>query len=557
MRADPTATFFQSPGWCMEWYRCYDAVFKPLVVAVTSGELLLGVVPLAVERSTRRLTFASDEMSDYRDVVAVPAYRGLVVAELLRVCRQGNFPPPLHLGPMQPESDTLDIALRLSGSLTGPRMIVRSHPSWRWRFTDSAAVKGLTGKKSVRQPLSHYRRQGPVALERIETSEAWEAIKQEFFDQHSLRQMYTNRPVSFSDARKKAFYSALLRKHSSSIHVTALRVGGRMLAMHYGYTWKDVLYWGAPAFDITEAKHSPGQVLLALVFQSAAANGMRGVDLTLGIEEYKKRFSNEHVELPTLEIYARARGYYSRRLRDEAVSIAKSAVVKWRGPQAWERVKDIFGFSGRGRHGLWEVGASAARRAKDALATETKRLIFVAMPDDLREVVPRLMAGERYEWRSDRITDLLKWDHDDRRTARRIAMTVKRVPESLRSGHMLHTLLLNDHLVGWGWSYLPREPVALRDTKTSFEVEPNSVWLYDFHLLPPSREHPLHQAALLARIVKERLGKGAARAYIVCAHTDALLRGAIEQAGFRLVRIDKLTRVLGRERGVIRPYLSS
>jgi len=553
MRADPSATFFQSPGWCMEWYRCYDPVFQPLVLVVTCGERLVGLVPLAVERSTRRLTFASDEMSDYRDVVAMPGHRTAVVTELLRLCRARRFSTALQLGPMQPESETLDTARRLSGLLACPRMIVRSHSSWRWWFTDSAAVKSLTSKKSVRQPLSHYRRQGPVALERTETSEAWEDIRQEFFDQHSLRQMYTDRAVSFNNPRKRAFYDALFRNHPSSLHVTALRVGDRMLAMHFGYTWKGVLYWGAPSFDITEERHSPGQVLLALVFQSAEASGLRGVDLTLGVEEYKKRFSNEHVELPTLEIYARTRRYYARRLRDEAVSLAKAALVKWRGPQALEQVRHLFGFAGREGHGLRALGA---RRAKDAIVTRSKRLIFVAMPDDVIDVTSRVVAGDSYECRSDRVTDLLKWAHDDRRTATRIARAVKRVPESWRSGHMLHTLLLNDQLVGWGWSYLPREPVALLDTKTSFAVELNSVWLYDFSITRKSRHRQPHYAALLARIVRERVAKGAERAYIVCAEKDPLGRGAIEEAGFRLVRIDKLTRVLRRERRTSRQYPS-
>jgi len=117
-------------------------------------------------------------------------------------------------------------------------------------------------------------------------------------------------------------------------------------------------------------------------------------------------------------------------------------------------------------------------------------------------------------------------------------------------------LLLNDQLVGWGWSYLPREPVALLDTKTSFAVELNSVWLYDFSLTRKSRHRQPHHAALLARIVRERVAKGAERAYIVCAEKDPLGRGAIEEAGFRLVRIDKLTRVLGRERRTSRQYPS-
>jgi hypothetical protein len=262
------------------------------------------------------------------------------------------------------------------------------------------------------------------------------------------------------------------------------------------------------------------------------------------------------VELPTLEIYASARRYYARRLRDEAVSIAKASLVKWRGAQALERLRHLFGSIPRQGPGLRVLGATAARRAKGAIVTRSKQLIFVALPEDVVDLTARVAAGDSYECRSDRVVDLLKWEHDDRRTATRIARTVKRLPELWRNGHMLHTVLVNDQLVGWGWSYLPRGRVTLLDTKSSFEVEPNSVWLYDFSIVPRRHHRRPHYAALLARIVRERVAKGAERAYIVCTGKDRPGRATIEQAGFTLVRIDQLRRVLGRERATSRQYPS-
>src|SRR5712691_11771470 len=72
LEADPTATLFQSPVWCMPWYRSYDD-FTPCVLIMTRAGELVGVVPLAVEGSSGRLTFAGDNMADYRDIVTLPA----------------------------------------------------------------------------------------------------------------------------------------------------------------------------------------------------------------------------------------------------------------------------------------------------------------------------------------------------------------------------------------------------------------------------------------------------------------------------------------------------
>lgn len=549
MSADPTATFFQSPGWCMEWYRSYDDLFRPLVVIVTLGDVLVGMIPLAVERSTGRLTFASDHMSDYRDVVAIPEYRETVIVELLRIYSSGNFPNPFRLGPMQPESETLGVLLSSSGRSARVRTIVRSHPCWRWSFSESAAAKRPMSKESVRRHLSHYKRQGQIGLERIETDEAWDSIKQEFFDQHSLRQLYTKRPMTFNDPRRRAFYDALFRKAHSSVHVSALKVAERVLAVHYGYTWRDVLYWGAPAFDIREDRHSPGQVLLALLIQGAAVSGLRGVDMTIGTEEFKKRFSNSYVDLPTAEIYSRAWQYYVRRLRDAVVVLAKIAIARFWGPQAWEQAYTTVMDRGRRFNDLGVVAGSArlARRGARAIGERARELIFIATPGDVRENAPTLFANERCSFHKDRIVDLLKWEGHARETANEIRVTLRKAPESLRKGHALHTVLVNDRLVGWGWSYWPKEPTLLTETGTVLEFEPNSVSLHDFYIIPEYRGKRFLQV-LLTQILSERFAEGATLAYIGCRESNVALRKAVEGAGFRLVIINEVVRLLGWKR---------
>ncbi len=57
---DPTTTCFQGPVWCMEWYRHYRESFRPLVLLVTRGKTLVGLVSLAIEVSTGRLAFAGE-----------------------------------------------------------------------------------------------------------------------------------------------------------------------------------------------------------------------------------------------------------------------------------------------------------------------------------------------------------------------------------------------------------------------------------------------------------------------------------------------------------------
>jgi len=77
---DPLASLFQTPGWCLPWYRCYAASHQPYVIVVTAHERVVGVVPMAVDRQTRALVFASPNLADYQDIVALPGYREQVLA---------------------------------------------------------------------------------------------------------------------------------------------------------------------------------------------------------------------------------------------------------------------------------------------------------------------------------------------------------------------------------------------------------------------------------------------------------------------------------------------
>ncbi|HEX8163313.1 MAG TPA: GNAT family N-acetyltransferase [Pyrinomonadaceae bacterium] len=550
LSADPTGTLFQGPIWCLEWYRAYNERYQPRMLVVTCGGALAGLVPLAVERATGELVFASGIMSDYRDVLALPQHKQMVVEHLLRFYRAGNFPTPLRLGPMLPESNTVALARAACKRVPGANVIPRTHPGWRWWPTDNSAAE-FVKKKSVRQAIKHYQRQGEVRLERVESAAAWHEFKHEFFDQHSLRQMYAGRPVSFTDGMKQAFYESLIINNPADVHAVTLSVGGRIVAAHYGPVRDGVLYWGAPAFDIRETQRSPGLVLLAMIIQDAQRLGLRGIDLTIGVEEYKKRFSNSHVELPTVEIYGR-RQYYAQVLRDRSVAGSKLLVAKLRGPEAWDGIKARLDERVEQARRLPELGARESlarltRRVANAVGERARWLTLIAAPSDLLPAEPVLGEGEVCSFNEDELRDLLRWQGASQETGREISARVRRAPDELRKGRTLHTVLVNGRLAGWGWSYWPQGPERIDVTQTELEFAPRSVSLYDFYTIPEYRGRRLYQA-LLTHILRTRFAEGAERAYIMVRDTNVASRKAIERVGFRPALVDEVVRVLGRTR---------
>ena len=551
LASDPVGTLFQGPVWCLEWYRAYHERYQPCVLAVTYDDTLVGLVPLAVERATGELVFASGIMSDYRDVLALPQHKQTVIASLLRLYCAGGFSQPLRLGPTLPESNTAALVFAAGSEVPGAYAIPRSHPGWRW-WPGGDTQSEFLKKKTIRQAIKHYERQGPVRLERIDTVEAWHEFRHEFFDQHSLRQLYAGRRPSFNSGMKQSFYDSLMLNSPGAVHVVALRVADRIIAAHYGPVHDKVLYWGAPAFDIREAQRSPGLVLLALIIQDAERLGLRGIDLTIGVEEYKRRFSSSSVTLPTVEIHCGRRRYYAQELRDRVVSGAKLLVAKTKRPDAWEQAKEHLDRVGERAQRLRELGIKescirVARRAVAAVGERARWLTLTATPATLQPVEPVLAAGEDCSFHTDELRDLLKWDGPSAETARALVVVVRRAPVDLRKGRTLHTLLVDGHLACWGWSYWPQGPERIDVTQTEIEYAPNSVSLYDFHTVPEFRGRRLYQA-LLTHILHTRFAEGAELAYIMVRDTNVASRKAIERVGFRVVAVDEISRLLGRSR---------
>jgi CelD/BcsL family acetyltransferase involved in cellulose biosynthesis len=315
---DPAATFFQTPTWCRTWYRAYRDRYEPLVLTAWREERLVALAPLAVERRTRRLVFAGDSMTDRRDVVAASvADRAAIVAEVLRWHAANRVRDPLRFGPVPTTSDTARLVRAL-----GRRVVPRADIS-PCVTLDDANVDRVLGKASVRRRLRHYERQGPVRLERITTSEQWHAVRETFFAHHSARQRETGRPEVFADPRRRAFQDELLAADPSRAHVTVLRVGDRVVAEHYGYTYNGVLWWGVPAHDVAEHKHSPGQVMLARLIASSAHEEETVLDFTPGDEAFKHRFATGTIAVETLDVYHGIAPYLVRRARDTTARAVK------------------------------------------------------------------------------------------------------------------------------------------------------------------------------------------------------------------------------------------
>ena len=93
---------------------------------------------------------------------------------------------------------------------------------------------------------------------------------------------------------------------------SVLRVGDRMVAIHFGMRSAHVLHYWFPAYDPEFAKFSTGIILLLRMAEALAGTGLRTIDLGEGKSQYKERLMTGEVplqkgsvELPSLLATAR------------------------------------------------------------------------------------------------------------------------------------------------------------------------------------------------------------------------------------------------------------
>ena len=539
VEADPLASVFQTAGWCMPWYRCYHDTFEPYVIVVSAGDRTVGVVPMAVDRQTRELVFASHTMADYRDIVALPGYREAVVGELIRHYVDGRFAKALQIGWLDPSSDTPQLVEKICAA-RGLHRTVRHHECWRW-------FPPAPSKPSAQKFLNWYKRNGTVSFDVIDSEPAWERFRDEYYRQHTLRQIQAGRQTSFDDARKTALYEQVFHSKELQPHVTAFSVNGQMLAGHFGYVWRGVLLLGPPSIRLEDEQRSPAVILLSWIIQHAAELGLKGFDLTIGDSDFKKRLGNHAVDLTMIDVHARAGDYYLQRARDSVVGAVKNAA----GESTWKtKVKPAAAWLKYKRARLAEMGLGAAARtaATEALSRVHERrtgLVYSMTPEELRPT-PSLDTRATVEIHDNRIEDLLLWNGSSPNTQSLLTQCARTYSRARAGGRSFHTIVVDGKLAGWGYSYLPSEPAQLTETPgATLEFEPNSASLYDFHVLPEFRGRRLYQA-LLTDILQKRFAAGAPRAYITVLESNTPSRKAIERVGFRLMRRNHYRRVLNR-----------
>src|SRR5262249_22263760 len=142
--------------------------------------------------------------------------------------------------------------------------------------------------------------------------------------------------------------------------LTRMMSGDKTFAWNYGFRFHDTWFWYQPTFDSDLEKYSPGFCMLVKLIEEAWEDpSLNMVDLGLGAEEYKDRFSNRSRETlyvtvktsraqhlreiaryraaavakksPNVELFVRAAGARGQKIADHFKQHGFVASVSWLG----------------------------------------------------------------------------------------------------------------------------------------------------------------------------------------------------------------------------------
>jgi CelD/BcsL family acetyltransferase involved in cellulose biosynthesis len=96
--------------------------------------------------------------------------------------------------------------------------------------------------------------------------------------------------------------------------LSALYLGDKLVAAHFGIRSRRVLHWWFPAYDAELAKYSPGAQLLLELVHAAAGRGIQRIDLGEGDEPYKSSFMTGATALAVGSVDTRPAARAARKL---------------------------------------------------------------------------------------------------------------------------------------------------------------------------------------------------------------------------------------------------
>ena len=168
--------------------------------------------------------------------------------------------------------------------------------------TESVLGK-IEGKQSLKRKMKKLAAKGDLRFHHytdpLEMEKAMVSLMETYLERFDPANLKKRLPMEI------AFHRELLRRMGPEqmIQFSALELGERPIARHFGFSYDGVYHWVRPAFDPLYAEHSPGAVLLYHLIVHARKNAFREFDFLRGKEAFKTVIAGQMRQVMMVKLY--------------------------------------------------------------------------------------------------------------------------------------------------------------------------------------------------------------------------------------------------------------
>jgi CelD/BcsL family acetyltransferase involved in cellulose biosynthesis len=283
---------FMTWHWQKAWWETFGRGQLLLIIA-EKNDKPIAIAPLFADQGMIYLVGSGG--SDYLDLIGEVSNLEVLESMLkLAVTKVSGFLGFCfyHIPESSQTSEKLDVIAKQNGweycnegEMNSPMLSINEFPEQAYQSTR---------KKSLLRHEAYFVKNGGISTIHHQKCEAVLPLLDIFFEQHIERWKNTAFPSLFLQPQQCLFYTRLVELLSETgwLRFTQVIWQNRTIAFHFGFNYKGNFLWYKPAFDITLAKHSPGEVLLRQLLLQAINEEAHMFDFGLGDELFKTRFAS-------------------------------------------------------------------------------------------------------------------------------------------------------------------------------------------------------------------------------------------------------------------------
>jgi CelD/BcsL family acetyltransferase involved in cellulose biosynthesis len=523
---------FYTWEWAVAVQRAYGTTLHPLLfLGYNEQDSLCAIAALATNSEKTLATFLCATTGDYCDLLSSPGDKPAFVAAVLNELKKLGI-GDIVLTNLPADSSSVP-AIQQASRAHGYRFFART--AYVCTQVSLAHLERRPGenrpilprKKMLRRFLNAMGRDAPVRLDHARSWDAVEPILPRFMQLHVARFLVTGRISNMARPERRRFLHELAKLLCDSgwLAVTRMMSGKTAYAWNYGFQFQDTWFWYQPTFDSALEKYSPGFCMLAKLIEESSDNpALKFVDLGLGDEEYKDRFSNRTRETLYVTLNSSTTQHYREvgryRASELIRAIPKVETAARSLRQRWRLIRER-----NAQVGVRSTLGRAAKRAGQWLYSGSEVFFYEwSEPGDRSSKSPELQSLDLNSLAS----ATMKYVDDDSTMAYML-----RAADRLSEGHAEGFGLVDGQgsIVHLAWA-IDFDGFFLSELNSKVDAPaPDCVMIFDCWTPPALRGHGYygHAIAAIARQIRDQDKKP----WIFSAASNfASVRG-IESAGFQ------------------------